>query len=81
MVLDLLSGIDDFNKFRFQGGTAYQETINIGLGGQFFAVGSGYRATILNAERIRNFLGDVFGQPFAQVSVNFLGLKIRVEKN
>lgn len=71
----LLSGIDDLHKLGLQRSTSHQETINVGLLGQLLGIGSGDRATVLDAQAVGDILGDVVAQPLAQEGVNFLGLK------
>lgn len=37
-------GIDDFNKLWLEGGSAYEETVHVLLGGELFAGSAGNRA-------------------------------------
>lgn len=53
---DLLAGVDNVHELWFQGGTADEETIDVGFLGQLLGIGSGHRAAVLDAQRFGYFL-------------------------
>jgi hypothetical protein len=62
------------HELRLEGSAAHKESIDVGLGVQQIAVGSGSRATVDDAGLGGDSLGDVLSQPCADFSVGVLGL-------
>ena len=57
----LLGAVNDLDKFRFQGRATNKEAVDVRLGIQLVAVGSGGRASVQNAGLVSNGGGDVLG--------------------
>jgi len=70
----LFGAVNDVNKLRLEGSTAHQESVDVRLRVQLFAVGGSRGTTVDDSGLGGNRGGHVLLQPSANLGVSFLGL-------